>query len=104
MPRPGRTVSDPSLNPGITFNVSNTQRSNNLSPVITSYSIHYTKLYDILVSVEAGLGVIAREAGVRAFVRELGALNQALAAMAAEVFLVVITSYSIHYTKLYEVK
>ncbi len=43
----------------------------------------------ILVSVEAGLGAIAERAGVRAFVRELGALNQALAAMAHEVHLVV---------------
>lgn len=43
----------------------------------------------ILISTEAGLGPIAPSASARAFVRELGALNQAVAAMAAEVTLVV---------------
>lgn len=43
----------------------------------------------IIVSTEAGLGPIAPSASVRAFIRELGALNQAVAAMASEVTLVV---------------
>jgi len=43
----------------------------------------------VIISTEAGLGPIAPSAAVRAFIRELGALNQAVAAMAAEVTLVV---------------
>ena len=43
----------------------------------------------ILISTEAGLGPIAPDASVRAFIRELGALNQAVAAMASEVTLIV---------------
>ena len=67
--------------------------------VITSYSIHYTKLYDIAVvdggaerqdSVRNALTVVPEEAEI------------ILVHDAVRPFVSVITSYSIHYTKLYE--
>ena len=69
--------------------------------VITSYSIHYTKLYDDPVKVrERGMLFAAREtqsghlAGMVIVVP-----SDSAAALRAES---VITSYSIHYTKLYD--
>ena len=60
--------------------------------VITSYSIHYTKLYEV-----PGKRVLEIGCG-------LGFGTQALAEAGCQVLAValVITSYSIHYTKLYE--
>ena len=60
--------------------------------VITSYSIHYTKLYD-------GLGIPEHLARYRPGVRIL-----TVTILPEDSFPDVITSYSIHYTKLYETK
>ena len=63
--------------------------------VITSYSIHYTKLYEITnskraIHTPADLeGLKIRVVGTPAFIDTMKALG-------------VITSYSIHYTKLYD--
>ena len=60
-------------------------------PVITSYSIHYTKLYEALAAVEGRDDAIGKD--------------KILELMAAvdEYIPTVITSYSIHYTKLYDI-
>ena len=66
--------------------------------VITSYSIHYTKLYDIIpqeITFEIGLSKTL-SAKAEAFI------NTVIAHLRASGIEVVITSYSIHYTKLYE--
>ena len=58
----------------------------NLWFVITSYSIHYTKLYDFLRNF------------VPDFIGTVNTVEQENAARSR-----VITSYSIHYTKLYDI-
>ena len=69
--------------------------------VITSYSIHYTKLYDGLPSLLMALA--SQAASLSHFL-----MNDALAAPASGLPSLltaldsVITSYSIHYTKLYD--
>ena len=68
--------------------------------VITSYSIHYTKLYDLP-------GEDAAEANPYVAVpiaSGIGEARNAIIACSAALLIVigVITSYSIHYTKLYE--
>ena len=93
--------------------------------VITSYSIHYTKLYELGADAETlhgEVGRAAREAGIhrlfatgplsRAAVagfgsggRHFASHGELIDALGAELhgeMTVVITSYSIHYTKLYE--
>ena len=55
--------------------------------VITSYSIHYTKLYENTVSIRFGL--------------DIGSTTVKCVALDQDK-VIVITSYSIHYTKLYE--
>ena len=57
--------------------------------VITSYSIHYTKLYDTLMDSRI---VDGRHQAARQVLESLEHVER------------VITSYSIHYTKLYEVR
>ena len=88
-------------------------------PVITSYSIHYTKLYDHSDSVDsrrqmkkidlgqtitilANIGVIA---GIGFLALEVHQNNELMSAEArrSRTESSVITSYSIHYTKLYDV-
>ena len=61
--------------------------------VITSYSIHYTKLYDDFLNLIKPL--FGRE-------REKKELAKVFQALRIEVNQDVITSYSIHYTKLYD--
>ena len=61
---------------------------NNNDGVITSYSIHYTKLYDITIPPEM-LAVIKKK------------VDEGFYSSTSEL---VITSYSIHYTKLYEAR
>ena len=78
--------------------------------VITSYSIHYTKLYESFFKnpPDYSAGRLIEEAGLKGFsiggakVSETHAnfiINTGTAS-AANIF--VITSYSIHYTKLYD--
>ena len=77
--------------------------------VITSYSIHYTKLYDVMVGIRKSKGLAKEKA--------LAMLNDPLVfapmmikcgdadgevAGAINATGDVITSYSIHYTKLYD--
>ena len=59
-------------------------------PVITSYSIHYTKLYEV-GHLQAQLLDLFLDVLAALHLRLLGGPD-------------VITSYSIHYTKLYDVK
>ena len=76
--------------------------------VITSYSIHYTKLYDFVVSVVAIsyylIGIVAKLLeGMASYVPAFDAKLASLFSIPVVVLLVcVITSYSIHYTKLYD--
>ena len=64
--------------------------------VITSYSIHYTKLYDVGDDREALAGLT----GARRFDGGVERQQVGLAGDGADV----ITSYSIHYTKLYDAR
>ena len=73
-----------------------------LVAVITSYSIHYTKLYEILKSERADT-IFQGETKMQRVVRFMG--NTALVLIATVLMASnpsVITSYSIHYTKLYD--
>ena len=63
--------------------------------VITSYSIHYTKLYDLR---RRGY----TPAAVREFCHRIGVTKSDSTTEMGVLENVVITSYSIHYTKLYE--
>ena len=69
--------------------------------VITSYSIHYTKLYEILLDVVLGYGSNLQpdDELVPAF-EEAKKINPNVAIICS--ITGVITSYSIHYTKLYD--
>ena len=74
-----------------------------LSFVITSYSIHYTKLYEVADDVPlTGGEEVQHRAGRRTqrdhLSRRAGGVHEVQAG------LLVITSYSIHYTKLYDCK
>ena len=62
--------------------------------VITSYSIHYTKLYD-----DAKAGLMVFLVSVLSFTRLAIVDSTRFSAVSPDT---VITSYSIHYTKLYE--
>ena len=72
--------------------------------VITSYSIHYTKLYDLT------LALFLRGSKVAALIASVMVSNpltffpQYYFSWQIGNWLLVITSYSIHYTKLYEKK
>ena len=71
--------------------------------VITSYSIHYTKLYDeSLGAAEAAVQGVTVPLGVD--VAGVGALRPRLSehVRVRRIETLVITSYSIHYTTLYE--
>ena len=71
--------------------------------VITSYSIHYTKLYDLGAALmSASLLIMVGLTGYSSWMKAiLGADTwYVIAVMLAPIG--VITSYSIHYTKLYE--
>ena len=74
--------------------------------VITSYSIHYTKLYDTLIAFTGGIDQPADRQGELAdrayFYWNLIGCPAHTAAFDFQNRLDVITSYSIHYTKLYE--
>ena len=89
------------------------------SPVITSYSIHYTKLYDTEVILQGyrtwGRDIVRRLDGIYAFAiwdageRKVFAARDRLGVKPlfysvhnGLVIASVITSYSIHYTKLYD--
>ena len=92
-------------------------RQKDYRSVITSYSIHYTKLYDfgaaahlgifVTVLIALALGYDLREA---ACIGVIGAADGPTTIIVTKQFaeellgpiMVVITSYSIHYTKLYE--
>ena len=79
--------------------------------VITSYSIHYTKLYDAVEAARAGehgrgFSVVAAEVRKLAE-RSKGAADEIASLVKTGLKVsqeAVITSYSIHYTKLYEVR
>ena len=69
-------------------------------PVITSYSIHYTKLYEEKTLLVGELDSMTGVKGREVF---LGKANLAVnRSVALYNRLLVITSYSIHYTKLYD--
>ena len=70
--------------------------------VITSYSIHYTKLYDPLAELTYLTEQVSRygDFSLRAETGRIQELDTL--ASGFNVMLDVITSYSIHYTKLYE--
>ena len=79
--------------------------------VITSYSIHYTKLYEVVVDREStmlgGAGNVARNlASLGARVEVVTVVGDDAAAEELARLMsgwkIVITSYSIHYTKLYD--
>ena len=86
--------------------------------VITSYSIHYTKLYDTIYEGTTAIQAndligrkIARESGmtIKAVIEEMRGVVAELEAQESEEMNAiraalsgVITSYSIHYTKLYD--
>ena len=71
--------------------------------VITSYSIHYTKLYDLRAKLkpEPALNINLINASAEE-VKDLQLLPQSFAKAYELAINSVITSYSIHYTKLYE--
>ena len=74
--------------------------------VITSYSIHYTKLYELGFSGNeaASIGIIGGADGPTAIFVTTKLAPHLLGpiAVAAYSYMAVITSYSIHYTKLYD--
>ena len=74
--------------------------------VITSYSIHYTKLYDRLLDWGLRLTLLlAAPAAVALAIIAVPLITTLFhhgAFTDNDVFMTVITSYSIHYTKLYE--
>ena len=80
-----------------------------ISSVITSYSIHYTKLYETLAPVAASI-VADVSAGVRFADRAMRSWARAMSSKSTSsgpcpvcvLITAVITSYSIHYTKLYD--
>ena len=67
--------------------------------VITSYSIHYTKLYETAVNTSRPAKSIAHALSNPS---SMPALCEAMSACTTLSTLPVITSYSIHYTKLYD--
>ena len=71
--------------------------------VITSYSIHYTKLYDISVDLPAPLAPIKAWLTPDSVVKSTS-FNAFTPGNSIEIFFIVITSYSIHYTKLYDTR
>ena len=72
---------------------------NALRRVITSYSIHYTKLYDRKV-LESAMGDLAKITGQKPV--QCKARISVASFKVRDGVAIVITSYSIHYTKLYE--
>ena len=71
--------------------------------VITSYSIHYTKLYDKEYAIKKDLKGIC-DILVKEYETIIGVYNSLIEILGGaqnEIF--VITSYSIHYTKLYDI-
>ena len=76
------------------------EREEAIMNVITSYSIHYTKLYDITGSSGAGTTSVMRTF----YVEESYVLPWMYPYLTPHGLIMnVITSYSIHYTKLYEI-
>ena len=74
-----------------------------LQTVITSYSIHYTKLYDVdLGNLNVALAVYSPGHMAEVKWRAALYLDHNASEKQKDALTRVITSYSIHYTKLYE--
>ena len=92
-----------------TFVSSGSNANSNTPSVITSYSIHYTKLYELALMrdgatlINTARGAIVDHAALEAVKHEMSKIAAGLPeGMAMVASSDVITSYSIHYTKLYE--
>ena len=79
------------------------RRADSVNNVITSYSIHYTKLYE---RAAGSVLIVETSAHKRlAQISGLGDLSHASVVYSRDeryAYVFVITSYSIHYTKLYD--